>query len=204
MDPFADIDLDAAAVWLDGAWYTREALAHRIKEMIEAGDFRVSRPSQALERLEAALAASRVVAVRMPAALAASVEATAARLERPAGHLVREAIVYYLAAAEAYVAQAEAAADGYVPPAEAADAYAPQAVAAEAYVPQIGAAEAMPEGGEARPTAGGGPLPTGSSSPPAQRGERPGEGGRARVACPAPRLSRGARRLSAPAAGAPA
>ena len=66
MDPFADIDLDAAAVWLDGAWYTREALAHRIKEMIEAGDFRVSRPSQALERLEAALAASRVVARPWP------------------------------------------------------------------------------------------------------------------------------------------
>jgi predicted DNA-binding protein len=115
MDPFADIDLDAAAVWLDGAWYTRDALTRRIKEMIEAGDFRVSRPSQALERLEAALAASRVVAVRMPADLAASVETTAARLERPAGHLIREAIAYYLAAAEAYVAQAEAAAEGAAP-----------------------------------------------------------------------------------------
>ncbi len=115
MDPFADIDLDAAAVWLDGAWYTREALARRIKEMIEAGDFRVSRPSQALERLEAALAASRVVAVRMPSALAASVEATAARLERPTGHLIREAIAYYLAAAEAYVAQVDEAAAGAPP-----------------------------------------------------------------------------------------
>ncbi len=77
--------------------------------MIEAGDFRVTRPSQALERLEAALAQSRVVAVRMPAPLAAAVDATAGRLERPVGHLVREAIAYYLAAAEAYAAQAEAA-----------------------------------------------------------------------------------------------
>jgi predicted DNA-binding protein len=109
MDPFADIDLDSGAVWLDDAWYTREELARRIKEMIEAGDFRVSRPSQALERLEAALAQSRVLAVRMPAALAGAVDATAARLERPTGHLVREAIAYYLAAAEAYAAQAEAA-----------------------------------------------------------------------------------------------
>ncbi len=108
MDPFADIDLDSACVWLDGAWYTRDELARRIKEMIEAGDFRVLRPSQALERLEAALAQSRVVAVRMPAALAGSVEATAARLDRPVGHLVREATTYYLAAADAYAAQAEA------------------------------------------------------------------------------------------------
>jgi hypothetical protein len=102
MDPFADIDLDAESVWLDGAWYTREELARRIKGMIEAGDFRVSRPSQALEHLEAALANAQVVPVRLPADLFATVSATATRLERPVGHLVREAVVYYLAAAEAY------------------------------------------------------------------------------------------------------
>jgi len=70
--------------------------------MIEAGDFRVSRPSQALERLEAALGQAQVVAVRMPADLAEAAGATAARLGRPVGHLVREAIAYYLAAAAAY------------------------------------------------------------------------------------------------------
>ncbi len=53
MDPFADIDLDSESVWLDGAWYTRDELARRIKQMIESGDFRVSRPSQALERCQA-------------------------------------------------------------------------------------------------------------------------------------------------------
>ena len=102
MDPFADIDLDSESVWLDGAWYTRQDLARRIKEMIETGDFRVSRPSQALERLEAALAQARVVTVRMPADLAETVAATASRLGRPVGHLVREAVAYYLAAAAAY------------------------------------------------------------------------------------------------------
>jgi predicted DNA-binding protein len=70
--------------------------------MIEAGDFRVSRPSQALERLEAALAQARVVSVRMPLDLAEAVGDTAARLGRPVGHLVREAVAYYLAAAAAY------------------------------------------------------------------------------------------------------
>ena len=102
MDPFADIDLDSESVWLDGTWYTRQDLARRIKEMIETGDFRVSRPSQALERLEAALAQARVVTVRMPSDLADTISATAARLGRPVGHLVREAVAYYLAAAAAY------------------------------------------------------------------------------------------------------
>jgi predicted DNA-binding protein len=112
MDPFADIDLDSESVWLDGAWYTRDDLARRIKEMIEAGDFRVSRPSQALERLEAALGQAQVVAVRMPEDLAQAASATAARLGRPVGHLVREAVAYYLAAAAAYgAAQAQAQAE---------------------------------------------------------------------------------------------
>ena len=107
MDPFADIDLDSESVWLDGAWYTRDQLAKRIKEMIESGDFRVSRPSQALERLEGALGMAQVVSVRLPADLLEAVSATAARLGRPMGHLVREAVAYYLAAAAAYGATQE-------------------------------------------------------------------------------------------------
>ena len=118
MDPFADIDLDSESVWLDGAWFTRDELARRIKEMIEGGDFRVSRPSQALERLEAALAQAQVVAVRMPADLMDAASATAARLGRPVGHLVREAVAYYLAAAAAYGAsQAAQAAQAPAAPA---------------------------------------------------------------------------------------
>jgi hypothetical protein len=114
MDPFADIDLDSESVWLDGAWYTRQELARRIKEMIETGDFRVSRPSQALERLEAALAQANVVTVRLPADLSRAVDAAAERLGRPVGHLMREAVAYYLAAAAAYDA-ARSSADPAVP-----------------------------------------------------------------------------------------
>jgi hypothetical protein len=110
MDPFADIDLDSESVWLDGAWYARDDLARRIKEMIEAGDFRVARPSQALERLEAALGQAQLLSVRMPRDLAEAASSTATRLGRPVGHLVREAIAYYLAAAAAYgAAQGQAA-----------------------------------------------------------------------------------------------
>jgi hypothetical protein len=117
MDPYADIDLDSESVWLDGAWYARDELARRIKEMIEAGDFRVARPSQALERLEAALGQAQVVSVRMPAELAEAASSTAARLGRPVGHLVREAIAYYLAAAAAYGAsQGRPAVEAAPPP----------------------------------------------------------------------------------------
>lgn len=104
MDPFADIDLDAEAIWLDGAWHTREDLARRIKQMIDGGDFRVARPSEALERLEAAMAQCRVLSVRVPADLADAVTAAASQLGRPLGYLVREAIAYYLAAAAAHAA----------------------------------------------------------------------------------------------------
>jgi hypothetical protein len=38
----------------------------------------------------------------MPADLADTVSATASRLGRPVGHLMREAVAYYLAAAAAY------------------------------------------------------------------------------------------------------
>jgi predicted DNA-binding protein len=127
MDPYADIDLDSESVWLDGTWYARDDLARRIKEMIEAGDFRVARPSQALERLEAALGQAQLVSVRMPADLADAAHATAARLGRPVGHLVREAVAYYLAAAAAYGAsQGQAAAAAQA----SADAPAPSAAAA--------------------------------------------------------------------------
>ena len=128
MDPFADIDLDSESVWLDGAWFTRNDLARRIKEMIESGDFRVSRPSQALERLEAALAQAQVVAVRMPADLTEAATATAARLGRPVGHLVREAVAYYLAAAAAYGASQAAQEDQARQDAEARQAAATPAV----------------------------------------------------------------------------
>jgi hypothetical protein len=104
MDPFADIDLDAEAIWLDGAWYTRQELAKRIKKLVDEGDFRVARPSEALERLEAELAATHVLSTRVPADLAAALAAAAKQTGRPVGRLVREAMAYYLAAAEAHAA----------------------------------------------------------------------------------------------------
>ncbi len=108
MDPFADIDLDAEAIWFDGTWCTRDDLARRIKQLVEAGDYRVSRPSEALERLEAVLARTHVLATRVPAQLAAAMAVAARQPGRPVGHLVREAMTYYLAAAAAHAAARKA------------------------------------------------------------------------------------------------
>ena len=104
MDPFADIDLDAEAIWFDGAWCTRQDLARRIKKLVDEGDYRVARPSEALERLEAVLAATQVLATRVPAELAAALAGAAKQTGHPIGRLAREAMAYYLAAAEAHAA----------------------------------------------------------------------------------------------------
>ena len=107
----------------------REELARRIKQLVEAGDYRVSRPSEALERLEAVLARTHVLATRVPAELAAALSVAARQAGRPVGHLVREAMAYYLAAAAAHAAAQRAPG----PPPAGADAPAGTASAEEAF-----------------------------------------------------------------------
>lgn len=101
MDPFDNIDLDAEAVWLDGAWHTREELVAHIKRMVDTGDFKVARPSEALERLDAALRQSSILSVRVPSDLVTGLGQAARKVGRPVGHLLREAVAYYLAAVAA-------------------------------------------------------------------------------------------------------
>ncbi len=93
-----EIDYDAEAVWLGDAWFTRDELAGRIKAMIESGDYRLARPSAALERLEAAMAEARVVAARVAPELAVAVEQAAEAAGRPVGTVIRDALAYYLGA----------------------------------------------------------------------------------------------------------
>lgn len=93
-----EVDFDAEAVWVDDGWYTRDQLADRIKIMIEGGDYRISRPSAALESLEAALAGGRVLAVRVPPDVAVSYEQIAEAEGRQVPSLLREALAYWLAA----------------------------------------------------------------------------------------------------------
>jgi hypothetical protein len=104
MDGYPDIDLDSESIWLDGAWHTRDALGRKIKELVAAGDYRLSRLTTALERLDGVLGKARALTVRMPGELADALGQASAAFGRPVGHLVREAIAYYLAAAAAHAA----------------------------------------------------------------------------------------------------
>ena len=109
MDSF-DIDLDSECVWLDDAWLNREDLVRRIKTMMDANDYQIARPSQALEALTKSLSQARVLALRITPEMSDSLNAAAQQTGRPAGSLAREAIANWLASAPAQSAAAPPAA----------------------------------------------------------------------------------------------
>lgn len=91
-----EIDLDTETLWYDGAWQSRDDLARKIRSMIDAGDYRVAQPSQALEFLTQSVANARAITVRLPAEVADALTALGQRDGRPVGALVREAIAAVL------------------------------------------------------------------------------------------------------------
>lgn len=90
------IDIDTESVQFEGHWYTREALAARIKGMLDAGDFSVSRPSQALENLTNTLASLRTLAFRATPELADALNSAAARHGKTVGAVIRDAMTSLL------------------------------------------------------------------------------------------------------------
>jgi hypothetical protein len=87
-----EIDLDGEQVLFDGTWYAKDELTHKIKTMVESGDFRVARPSSALEALEGAVSNLREIKVRLPIETFEALSAVATRAGRPVGALLREAL----------------------------------------------------------------------------------------------------------------
>lgn len=90
------IDLDTESIQYDGHWYTRDELARRIKSMLDAGDFAVGKPSQALEQLTVTLSTLRSLSFKITPEMADAVQQAAARQGRTIGGLIREAISDYL------------------------------------------------------------------------------------------------------------
>ncbi len=88
-----EIDFDGEQVLFDGTWYSKEELGRKIKTMVDAGDYRVSRPSAALESLQNALSNLRTLSIRLPAELAEGLASAAARVGQPVGAFVRNALV---------------------------------------------------------------------------------------------------------------
>ncbi len=93
-----EIDLDSECVWLDDAWLNREDLVRKIRAMIDAGDYQIARPSQALENLTKALAQARLLALRINPEMSDALNALAQQTGRPVGAVAREAIAAFLAA----------------------------------------------------------------------------------------------------------
>jgi hypothetical protein len=92
------VDLDGEQVLFDGTWYSKEDLAQRIRAMVDAGDYRISRPSAALEALQNALQGLRSLTLRLPAEHAEILAAEAARQGMPVGAFTRDLLMRSLAA----------------------------------------------------------------------------------------------------------
>jgi hypothetical protein len=88
-----EFDLDGEQVLFDGTWYSKDELARKIKTMVESGDFRVSRPSAALEALQTTLGSMRTLTVRLPADVADALADVAARAGQPVGMMVRDVLI---------------------------------------------------------------------------------------------------------------
>lgn len=86
------VDIDAETVQLDGQWLTRDALAQRIRAMLDSGDFQVARPSQALEHLNHTLSSVRTLGFRATPELVDALNAATARTGKGMGTLIREAL----------------------------------------------------------------------------------------------------------------
>jgi hypothetical protein len=87
-----EIDLDGEQVLFDGTWYSKDELARKIKTMVESGDYRVSRPSAALEALQGTLGSLRTLTVRLPADVAEALTDAATRAGQPVGTMVRDVL----------------------------------------------------------------------------------------------------------------
>jgi predicted DNA binding CopG/RHH family protein len=87
------VDLDGEQVLFDGTWYAKEDLAQKIRGMVDGGDYRVSRPSAALEALENALSGLRSLTLRLPVEHAEALAAEAARQGLPVGAFTRELLM---------------------------------------------------------------------------------------------------------------
>lgn len=110
-----EIDLDSECVWLDDAWLNREDLVRKIRTMMDAQNFEIARPSQALEALTKALASARLLALRITPEMSDALNAAAQAANRPVGAVARDAIAAWLASGQPAAAAAQPSAPA-VPP----------------------------------------------------------------------------------------
>jgi hypothetical protein len=91
------VDVDAEAIFLDGAWYTREDLSRRVRAMLDQGDFNVARPSLALQELTQVMQGIRTLAFRSTPQLAEQLSEYANRNQLSVGAVIRDAVAQFMA-----------------------------------------------------------------------------------------------------------
>lgn len=94
------VDVDAEAIFLDGAWYTREDLSRRVRAMLDQGDFNVARPSLALQELTQTMQGIRTLAFRATPALAEQLTEYATRHQLSVGAVIRDAVEQFISGGE--------------------------------------------------------------------------------------------------------
>jgi hypothetical protein len=95
-----ELDIDRERIRLDDEWLSVADLMSRIKDKIEAGDYKVARLSMALEQLESTLAVIRTVTLKVTPELVDTFEKVAQHEGVPLTWVLRRALVHYLASDE--------------------------------------------------------------------------------------------------------
>lgn len=93
-----EVDIDSEKVHYDGEWLGRQALADKIKRMIDSQDFRIGTAGQALEYLQQVLANARSIEVKLAPEDADLLDRHARQADLSPSALARQAIQAYLAA----------------------------------------------------------------------------------------------------------
>ena len=96
-----DIDLETERVNFDGAWLSKDDLALRIQQMLGAGDFRISRVSEALEQLGQALTGARTLSFKLTSEQYAKLESAGGKVGKTAPAFARDLLVQVLGSAVA-------------------------------------------------------------------------------------------------------
>lgn len=91
------VDLDQEAVLFDNKWLDRKSLAERIRQMIDAQDFRIGSAGTALESLQKTISGSRLFSCKLSGEDSEQLESIAHKSNLPAGALIRAAVQAYLA-----------------------------------------------------------------------------------------------------------
>ncbi len=95
-----ELDIDRERIRLDDEWLSVADLMSRIKDKIEAGDYKVARLSMALEQLESTLAVIRTLTLKVTPELVETFEKVAQHEGVPLTWVLRRALVHYLASDE--------------------------------------------------------------------------------------------------------